>query len=124
MKIEILKRIRKAEEKVFKGSVPELIMIHYNPLKEKYVVKEQSKTKSKELFFKHYKDYIFNPEYKGQVIIDMTEDPVNQTDGALYTFNMKTLKADNKIPSNCAVSLEVQNEERTVLVVTCLDFSL
>lgn len=109
MKVEILKRIKRAEKKVFKNPVPVMIMIFYRPDKEKYCVMEHYEGRTETLFFDHYKQYIFSPKFDGRVFLDLMESP-NEPEGAnVYAFDIKEVRED--VPADCGVSIEFEEHE-------------
>lgn len=74
MRIEVLRRIEKAEKRAGIKPVPNLIMIWYDRIRG-WVVAESYERKRKEQLLDHYRDYVIPSEFTGAFILDLFDSP-------------------------------------------------
>ena len=108
IKVDIIKRLNALEQRFAKqDDVPVSVMIYYNYVSNDWIVNERysEKAKTKTIHLKHYKEYIFHPEFEGNVIIDILDAPDGYV-GNLHRFMMKDLKKENHL-EGCSISIEI-----------------
>lgn len=120
MKTKILKRLIAVENALVKAENPNTIFIFYDWDKNKFCVREDYSTKnhngnmkpnchSQNIFFDHYKEYIFAETTHAQILLDLIDSPVN---GNLYTFHTDKIRKDCKLDPNTAFSICYSGENK------------
>lgn len=100
----ILKRIQVVESKVNVSHCPELIMIHYDVDRKKYIINEKfmnaagKEVKERMVEVDMMKDYIFPPEFMGVCIMDLFDAPVAIPN--FYVINGAEVRREENIPRN------------------------
>lgn len=108
IKANIIKRIKAIEERVLYVEIPDVVMIYYDWLSEDWVVDEKIKV-ARLKHFKHYKEYIFHPQFIGAVILDLIDCP-EEFVGNLHSIQMKEFRKANHL-ENCGISLEAVHND-------------
>ena len=114
----IWKRIQAVEGKVNVSHCPELIMIHYDVDRKKYIVNERfmnaagKEVKNRMVEVELMKDYIFPPGFNDICIMDLFDAPVAIPN--LYVINGAEVRREENIPKNQGFQIfmdEIQDSE-------------
>ncbi len=112
IKADIIKRIKAIERQVLDAEIPNLVYIYYDWQSKDWVV-DESRMESgdkKQSHYRHYKDYIFHPQFEGIAILDFLDCP-DEFQTNLHSIRMGDFKRDNNL-KNCGISLEAVLSDR------------
>lgn len=100
----VWKRIQVVESKLNVSHCPELIMIHYDMDRKKYIINERfmnaagKQVKDNTVEVELMEAYIFPPEFIGICIMDLFDAPVAIPN--LYVINGAEVRREENIPKN------------------------
>lgn len=110
MKISILKRIEALESQVVKVESPDLIMIHYNEFKNKWMIDEYfsngKQARAEEILLDRLQEYCFKAAYHSRVILDTFSSPDESIMQNLFAFDIDELRAELKPTDTGAFFIE------------------
>ncbi|MBR2593324.1 MAG: hypothetical protein IKD83_01715 [Firmicutes bacterium] len=102
----LMTRLKKVENYFYAGNQPSLIWISYDEETKLYRVDEDYYRKAgnrrKTYYLEHYREYVFNPNYRKLVFMDLINAPEN----GIFIFKCSEIRKKAGIPRNTAFSLD------------------